>query len=678
MSYVTAERYLYLETPLPENDLLLTGFTGHEAISQLFNFQLRCKATNETTVSFEKLLGQKISFGINGPPDSGEPRHFQGIAVQIAQLGRGAEFTDYSMAVVPKAWTLTQVLRSRIFQHMTVPDILKEVLANQDVAFEIQNVPGQFEPREYCVQYQESDFDFASRLMEEEGIYYFFKFAKGSHKLVLANTMQSHPNITGEPNLIFDMIAGGGREEERIWSWKKAQEFRSGKFTLWDHHFELPHKPLSADQTVRDSISVGKITHKLKLAGNDGLEIYENPGRYAQRFDGIDKGGGENADEVQKIFQDNKRTVAIRIQQVETSMVLIEGESNCRHLTAGHKFNLNRHYDGDGQYVVVSVFHDAQEGHFRSSQANDEEHGHATNTFTCIPFGLPFSPPRNTPRPTIKGCQTAVVTGPKGEEIFTDKYGRIKVQFHWDREGKNDGDSSCWLRVATPWGGKQWGMVSIPRIGQEVLVDFIEGDMDRPIVVGSLYNADQMPPYSLPGKKVVSGWKSNSTIGGGGYNEMSMDDTKKSEMITIHAQKDMQTTVEHDDTQTVHNDRVIFVDGTHTETIKKNTTITVTEGNETNTVKQEIVITSQTAHVHIEACTEIQLHVGASKLLMKSDGKIELDGVDIAINGSSKVSVHGGEVASSADTTHSISGATVVSDGSATNTVKGGMVMLNP
>jgi type VI secretion system secreted protein VgrG len=270
-----------------------------------------------------------------------------------------------------------------------------------------------------------------------------------------------------------------------------------------------------------------------------------------------------------------------------------------------------------------------------------------------------------------------MVVGPAGEEIYVDKYSRVKVQFHWDREGKRDENSSCWIRVSQNWAGKRWGGIFIPRIGQEVIVDFLEGDPDQPIITGRVYNGESMPPYELPGKMVVSGVKTQ-THKGQGYNELSMDDTAGNEQITIHAQYDMGTTVEHDDTQTVHNNRKIDVDGTHTETIKKDTSITVTEGKETNTVKQQIVITSQTAHIHVTAATEIKLEVGASTLLMKSDGSIKLKGVNIAIDGSESVNTHGASVTTKADMDHNTKGAIVVSEGTATNTVRGGMVMLNP
>ena len=552
--YSTQNRYLYLKSPLKAGDLLLTGFTGHEAISELFWFDLDLRATNRTNIEFDKLLGQKTGFGIE-EGDKRDQRPFHGIVTRFTQFARDKEFTHYRMRVEPQFWLLTQRTRSRIFQHISVPDILKNVLDGLDVAFEIQ---GTFHPRDFCVQYRESDFDFASRLMEEEGIYYFFKFAEASHTLVVANTAQSHLDVPGDSKLIYEELEGGTRDEERISAWEKEQNLRSGKYTVWDHNFQLPYKRLEAEKTVIDSVQAGKVAHKLKIAGNEKLEVYEYPGGYASRFDGVDKGGGDSAGNLQKVFEDNKRTAGIRMQQLETPMLEIRGASNYRQMIPGYKFTLQRHFNADGQYAIVSANHEAYEGSFRSA-ASQEIQNHYGNSFTCIPLSLPYRPPRKTTRPFIHGCQTAIVSGPPNEEIFTDKYGRIKIQFHWDREGKGDADSSCWVRVGTSSAGKGWGAISIPRIGQEVIVDFLEGDPDRPIVVGSVYNADMMPSYSLPAAKIRSGMKSRSSPGGGGFNEIRMDDTKNSEQIFINGQYDLDLRVGHDCRETIGNDRHLTV-----------------------------------------------------------------------------------------------------------------------
>jgi type VI secretion system secreted protein VgrG len=486
-----------------------------------------------------------------------QTRFISGICNRLSQAGQDFEFTAYRMEIVPQFWFLTRRAQSRIFQQMSVPDILKKVLQGLDVSYEIQ---GTFHPRDYCVQYRETDFNFASRLMEEEGMYYFFKHTAEGHKMVVANTPASHADLPHGSTIIYEELEGGVREEDRIYAWEKTQELRSGKYTLFDHSFELPHKHLEAERTIQESVQVGKVAHKLKLAANDRLELYDFPGEYAQRFDGIDKGGGERPADIQKIFEDNKRTVAIRMQEEALPGIEIRGGSNCRHFVSGHKFTLDRHFNANGPYVLTTISHSARiSGDYRSSQGGGFAY---SNSFTCIPLALPVRPVRKTPKPFVQGTQTAVVVGPAGEEIFTDKYSRVKVQFHWDREGKNDADSSCWIRVATVWAGKRWGAIHIPRIGQEVVVAFQEGDPDQPIIIGSVYNAEQMPAYlgngpdgKHPNDPKLSGVKSNSTIGGGGFNEIRFDDTKDKEQVFIRAERNEDIRVRGDLFETVSGEK---------------------------------------------------------------------------------------------------------------------------
>src|SRR5580658_669574 len=299
MGTLEGNRYLYLTTPLGEDKLLLSRFTGQEGLNHLFQFDLELLSDNTTTVDFDKLIGQGVSCGVTGTDPQLAARDLHGIVIAFSQGRRDFNFTEYKMTIVPEVWKLTRKFRSRIFQHITIPDLLKTLFAGFDVSYELQ---GTYQPRQYVTQYQESDFAFASRLMEEEGIFYLFKFTRGAHKLVLADTSQSHPDIPGDSKLIFEDIEGGGREEERISQWRKAQRWDSGKYTLWDHHFELPHRHLEAEKIVKETVQAGKVSHKLKLAGNDDLEVLEHPGRYAQRYDGIDKNGGNNASDLDKIF----------------------------------------------------------------------------------------------------------------------------------------------------------------------------------------------------------------------------------------------------------------------------------------------------------------------------------------------------------------------------------------
>jgi type VI secretion system secreted protein VgrG len=569
MSYIQQDdRNLYLDTPVGENVLLLNHFTGHEALSQLFSFDLALLATPSTKVAFEKLVGQQISFGILGGFLGLDTRHFDGIAIQVAQGTTLDDFTQYEITVVPKIWKLTRTIRSFIFQHTTVPDILKTVFDGYDVDFQIV---GDFEERNYCTQYQESDFDFASRLMEEEGIYYYFQFPKrGVHTMVIANTPQSHDDIPGaDSSVLFDPVEGGLRDDERIDHWHKAQTWTSGKYTLWDHHFQLPGKNLMAEQPVMGSVQVGSVSHQLNI-GNAGMEVYEHPGRYAYRFDGIDKSGGEQPGDLQKIFTDNKRTVGIRMDQTETPALLISGTSNHRMFTAGHKFQLMRGIVPDGKYVFLSVSHDASEGSFRSG--DEDEKPSYRNSFTCLPFALPYRPPRTRELPRIAGPVSGVVVGPKDEEIFTDKYGRVKVQLYWDRDGEFDIDSSCWMQVATPWAGQNWGSIHIPRIGQEVLVVFLEGDPDHPVVMGSVYNPDHMPPYKLPDHKTVSTLKSRSTMKGGqgNFNELRFEDLKGKEQVFLHAERDKDERVKKESREWVGGHRHLIVNKSQLESVNGN------------------------------------------------------------------------------------------------------------
>jgi type VI secretion system secreted protein VgrG len=490
--------------------------------------------------------------------------------------------------------------------------------------------------------------------MEQYGIYYFFEHADGKHTLVLSNTPDGELDCSPAAVTYQATIGATVLPDDVVTELTKEQEIRPGKYTMTDYNFETP--------SVKLSVSIDSVYPAVAGAK---FELYDYPGEYQKRDEG-------------------DKLVKLRIEEEEAQRAVLDGASGCRQFSAGYRFQLSGHAraDFDGAYVLTSVSHRAAERGYEAEGGRGESS--YDNTFTCMPAKVPFRPMRLTPKPVVQGTQTAEVVGPKGEEIYTDKFGRVKVQFHWDREGKKDENSSCWIRVSHPWAGKGWGSVSIPRIGQEVIVDFLEGDPDQPIITRRVYNGELMPPYGLPAGGVVSGLKSNTTPGGGGSNEMSMDDTKGKEKISIHAQYDMSTTVEHIDTQAVKNNRVITVDGTHTETIAKNTTITINEAL-TETVKQAIDVKSTDSQIHLTAKTEIKLEVGASKLTMKADGTIKIEGVNISVNGTAvgvdgkaEVRIHGGMVKSTADSTHDIEGAAVMSNGSATNTVKGGMVMLNP
>jgi type VI secretion system secreted protein VgrG len=462
---------LQVKTPLGDDKLLITGFRGNESLSGLFFFEMDLIAENSTEIDFSKVVGKQITLKVATPGKGSEPewRYIDGICAVFSQSDRNERFTRFSAEVVPKVWLLTQQSQSRIFQRKSVPDILKEVLKGFDCDWKLQ---GHYEPREYCVQYRETDFDFASRLMEEEGVFYFFNHSDSGHKMVVADTPQSHAEVPGLTTARYGMIEGGLRKADHIYSWRKMQSLRTAKYTLWDHNFQQPTQNLEAKVEITDSIQAGTVSHKLKDQSNASLERYDFPGAYAVRFDGVSPSGGAQSDRLQKILDDKDRTVKLRMQAEAAEAVKIDGTSSCANFVAGHKFTLDRHFDANGDYVLVSVIHDAAIIDSYTSGAAGQEFS-CSNSFTCIPFQLPYRPPRKTPRPFVHGVQNAIVVGPVGDEIFTDKYGRVKVQFYWDRQGKKDANSSCWLRVSTNWAGKQWGFIQIPRMGQEVIVAFV-------------------------------------------------------------------------------------------------------------------------------------------------------------------------------------------------------------
>jgi type VI secretion system secreted protein VgrG len=400
--------------------------------------------------------------------------------------------------------------------------------------------------------------------MEEEGIYYFFKHANGSHQLVVTDI--KNPTVEGESTVVYEELAGGEREEMRITDWEKAQELRAGEYTLWDHCFELPSQHLEAKRKTVESVTVGKMTHKLSVGGNDKLEIYDYPGGYAQRFDGIDPNGAPRPRDLKLIFEDRDRTVRVRMEQEDVACLEIRGASNCGNFAAGYKFTLDRHFDANGQYLLTSVEHQAhQSGH----HSNETPEFRYENHFTCIPAGLRYRPQRVTPKPAISGVQTATVVGPKGEEIFCDRYGRVKVQFHWDREGKKDANSSCWLRVAQVWAGKGWGAFFWPRIGHEVVVTFEEGDPDQPLIIGSVYNAANMPAFRLPAAKKFAGIKSATVNGTAGqnFNGLIFVDEQGKEHVAIHSERHLVINTEFDTSYTTGRQIGQRVPGARTTTV---------------------------------------------------------------------------------------------------------------
>ena len=556
-------RLMSISTPLGKDFMLINRFTAHEGLSQLFSFDVELlheetdAGYSPTAVDPKSLIGQAVTIFIES--EDGAKREFTGMVNKFSQGNRDVRFSYYYISVVPHVWLLTQKSQSRIFQQMSVPDILKKVFAGFQVKHELQE---RYEPRNYCVQYRETDFDFASRLMEEEGIYYYFEHKDGMHQMIVADTPQSHRDCPTKSTIPFFVNLGTTDETfiGSISTFLSDYKMQIGKVTLWDYNFQLPTNKLDLEQPSRFSFG-----DSLKL------EMYDYPGGYARKYDGIDKGGGEQAGELNKIFNDRQASVKKTMDALDAQVTTATANSDCCAITAGYRFTLSQHPNSsvNKQYTILTATHEAEQN--PSYVSNEGATDPYTNSFTCITHGAgqpPFRPLPKTPKPIVQGSQTAVVVGPAGEEIFTDKYGRVKVQFNWDRDGKVNESSSCWVRVAQTWAGNKWGTMFIPRIGMEVLVHFLEGNPDQPIITGCVYNPQTMPPYTLPDEKTKSTIKSNSSKGGGGFNEFRFEDKKGSEQIFIHAEKNQDIRVKNDCMETILRDRHLIVENDQYEKVK--------------------------------------------------------------------------------------------------------------
>ena len=532
-AYLQFNRPMKISTPLGPEMLLVEGVSGHEAVSELFEFHVDLVALKDLVIPFEKLLSQPVAIELSLPGQRGT-RYFHGIVANLAERDTDETFQHFEALVVPKFWLWTRRSRSRIFQQKSVPEILAQVLEGLEVR---QDLSGTYPQRDYTVQYRETDFAFASRLMEEEGIFYYFVHSADKHEMVLTDNVLHLPDVAELPVATYRQLDSSPLRAMQVTAWRKSQWVATVKHTLWDYTFELPGQNLEAMELVSASVKAGTVDHKPDVGGPE-LEAYDYPGGYAKRFDGVAPDGSDRASDLPMVFEENRRTARLRAEAAAAASLTVTGQSNSANFTAGGKFTLVRHPNADGDYYLTRVEHEARcNPDYRSGQ--DDSALDYKNRFTCLPAELVYRPQRTTPKPTIPGPQTAMVVGAAGQQICVDKYGRIKVQFHWDRQGKNDMDSSCWVRVSQVWAGPRWGAFFWPRVGHEVVVAFEEGDPDQPMVVGSVYNGKNMPPYSLPSGAAAGGFKSCSVGGDPSehYNLMVFHDTSDDEHIQMHSEK---------------------------------------------------------------------------------------------------------------------------------------------
>ncbi|MBR0667384.1 type VI secretion system tip protein VgrG [Roseomonas hellenica] len=530
-AYDQSERLLRIDTPLGDSKALLIELDGEDAISRPFLFRIAF-ATREPEAKVRKLLGKPVTLWVGANSEPGH-RPVHGHVRRLTRRHSGRLDTHLWQAeVVPALWFLSQKADCRIFQSMTVPQVLDKVFQIHGLtAVEQRGLTGSYPKLDYCVQYRETALDFVSRLMEEVGLFYWHEHKDGQHTLVIADQNQRAPKLVPET-----ITYGGLSTEEKLTWFEQDLEFRTGTWAMRDYNFETPTTNMGAN----------KPTH-LDVSRMKDHEVFDYPGRYTNPGEG-------------------GTVTRLRIEQEEARHRIMRGGGDTKTMTAGYRVTIDDQ-DGVGAELclITEVRHTARDTSFWASD-EDAEGSRYGNEFAAIPASVPYRPARTTPRPFVRGTQTATVTGPAGSEIHTDKYGRVKLRFHWDRnpDGTADEQSSCWVRVSQIWAGANWGAMHIPRVGHEVVVDFLEGDPDRPLITGRVYNADNMPPWALPGNKTQSGIKSNSSLGGGGSNEFRFEDKKGSEQIYLHAQKDLDSIVENNETRHVKKNRTTTIDGNET------------------------------------------------------------------------------------------------------------------
>jgi len=561
--------------------LLFSNMTATESLGRLFSYRIEAISKNPQ-VDLRALLGTPMTVKLVTP--QGYTRYFNGMVNECEQGGfvniDNVRYAVYTFGVVPKAWLATRRRDCRIYRSMSVPQIVKSVLADAGYADVKLSLSGTYAPRDYCVQYRESSFDFISRLMEQEGIYYFFTHADGVHTMVLADALGAHSPVPGFEQIAYaPPTARGKRMKASISDWTTARAMNATRVQLDDYDYLKPKASLLATEDVTDKDDAHSVS---------GLDIYD----YAYDYVGHDQR-----------LQDGQRYAQVRADALNVPMLTSAGHTDACGVTTGALFRLKDFplADANQEYLVIETEMRLVEPDYVTGGGADEGEEPFRCAFRAIRSRQPFRTMPLTPRPVIAGLQTAVVEGNTPEDIAVDKYGRVQVTFFWNRPAKPNAQSSCPVRVAQMWAGKRWGAQFIPRVGQEVVVSFLDGNPDRPLIIGGVYNADNMPPYSLPENRTQSGVKSRSHTGSTeDYNEIRFEDKKGSEEVLIHAQKNLREESEHD----------------HDVQVARNYTLT--------------------------AGKQIRLVTGLASITLNSTGEIAIDGTNVTVNGELNVAMTSG------------------------------------
>jgi len=555
-----------------------------ESLSVTFLGKLQLVSENGD-ITFSSVVG-KIGVLSIYDHDLNEVRYVHGVVNQFDQVGHKRRFTHYYLELVPHLSLLDYRRHNRIFQQLTVEDIIKKVLkaANLPPNYCSIVLSGKYQPRDYCVQFGETDLNFIQRLMEEEGMFYFFEHTKSAHTLRIADHISVHKDIVN-PDIVYNEASNLVADKNYVYALRYSQSIQSGSVRLNDFNFEKPELKMRVDA---------------EAAIDSHLNAYDYPGT----FDIPERG---------------KTLATVKLESHQAQKTRITGSTNCRQLLPGYHFTVSLHprSDFNQTYMITDVNQSATQPQVLEEFGADSKTTYESR-FTCIPKGIPYRSPYRSTKPRIDGVQTAIVVGPPGEEIYTDEHGRVKVQFHWDLDGKKDDKTSCWIRVSQAWAGEGWGSVFIPRIGQEVVVDFVNGDPDRPLITGRVYHGVNTPAYNLPANKTQSGLKTHSTPGGGvkNFNELRFEDKKGDEQIFIQAEKDFYRLVKNDEQAE----------------IKANLTLKVTEASK-----------QKAKSVLIDASDIIELKVGGSSIKITPTG-IVVETTKVDVKGNAIVNIKGGLV----------------------------------
>lgn len=597
-----------IATPLGTDTLYLTSFSANEGISQLFSFTASMYAVG-TKVELEGLVGKAVCISLRNAESSGTIRYFHGIISHLqsngsrtAAAGESEDYIDYQAVIVPTVNFMQKRSNCRIYQNLSVIDIVSELFAEHGVEFK-NLTTNSYDKYEYCVQYQESDLAFVCRLLQQAGIFFYFEHNESSHTLILADDVFSYSKCAEAQVQCFS----GSLAESHVSAWQGGLSMVNGSFQQKGYDFQQPK-----------TLPSGK-NNKSSLPKQSAYEVYDYVGE-------------SEINKRAQVYADNQ------LEALQKDMHQCSGQGDCRSFTVGKYFTFSEHQDSrykGKSFLITHLRTTATQPNQSGANMASSEQVFA-NHFQCVPKDIPYRASVVAQKPLINGVQTAVVTGDAGDEQHIDQFGRVKVQFHWDREGQNDSKSSCWIRVAQNWAGNKWGAFFFPRVGQEVLVEFINGDPDQPMISGALYNADLMPPYELPAKKTQSGIKTRSTKGGAAdnFNELRFEDEKGKELLFLQAEKDHELNIKNDQKDTVGNDRLTNVVNNDTASI----------GND----RANDIGNNDTVNVgnvfQLEAGSKIVLKTGGASITLNSSGAIDIKGTNISVNGTD-VSVKGAKIA---------------------------------